>query len=41
MIECRTCHRLVPLQQTATLSGRTLCFGCLSSWYGDDDQDEE
>ena len=39
MIECGMCHRRVPPQQTGTLSGRTLCFGCLSGWY--DDEDEE
>jgi len=39
MIECGMCHRRVPVQQSGTLSGRTLCFGCLSGWY--DDEDDE
>jgi formylmethanofuran dehydrogenase subunit E len=39
MIECRMCHRLVPREYTGTLSGRTLCFGCLSGWYDEDDED--
>jgi hypothetical protein len=30
----------VPLEQTRTMSGRLLCFGCLASWY-DEDEDEK
>jgi formylmethanofuran dehydrogenase subunit E len=40
-IECRMCHRLVPKEHSGTLSGRILCFGCLSGWYGDDEEEEE
>jgi len=39
-IECGMCKRRVPLGQTREMSGRTLCFGCLASWY-DEDEDED
>ena len=41
MISCGMCHRRVPLSETRSMSGRTLCFGCLASWYDDDDEDEK
>lgn len=39
MIRCGMCQRRVPEEQTRTMSGRQLCFGCLASWY-DEDEDE-
>ena len=39
MISCGMCHRRVPLAETRPMSGRILCFGCLASWY-DEDEDE-
>ena len=38
-IECGMCKRHVSVEQTRTLGGRVLCFGCLASWY-DEDEDE-
>ena len=38
-IECGMCKRKVPVDQARTLSGRVLCFGCISSWY-DEEEDE-
>lgn len=37
-IQCGMCKRHVPLEHTREMSGRILCFGCLSSWY---DEEEE
>ena len=39
-IQCAMCKRRVPLVQTRTMSGRILCFGCLASWYDDDDEEK-
>ena len=38
-VECGMCRRHVPTEQTWMLSGRILCFGCLASWYDDEDED--
>jgi hypothetical protein len=40
-LHCSMCKRRVPLVQTRTMSGRILCFGCLASWYDDDDEDQK
>jgi formylmethanofuran dehydrogenase subunit E len=37
-VQCGMCKRRVPLEQTREMSGRILCFGCLASWY---DEEEE
>jgi len=37
-VQCGMCKRRVPIDQTRTMSGRLLCFGCLSSWYEEDDE---
>jgi hypothetical protein len=39
--QCPLCHRDVPIRETSVIGGRRLCFGCASSWYGDDDDDSE
>ena len=39
VVECGMCHRRVPQKQTQQLSGRILCFGCLSGWYESDEDD--
>jgi hypothetical protein len=36
-IECSMCKRRVPIGQTRYMSGRSVCFACLSSWYDDED----
>ena len=36
-IECSMCKRRVPIDQTRYMSGRSVCFACLSSWYDDED----
>jgi hypothetical protein len=35
------CKRQVPAEHTRTFSGRLLCLGCLSAWYGEDDDDDD
>lgn len=37
-VECGMCKRRVPIEQSRTLSGRVLCFGCLSSWYDEEQE---
>ena len=39
-IQCGMCKRFVPPEQTRTFSGRLLCFGCLSSWYDEDEEED-
>lgn len=38
-IVCGMCKRRVPVDQTRTFSGRVLCYGCLASWYDEDEED--
>ena len=38
-VQCGMCKRHVPLDQTREMSGRILCFGCLSSWYDEDEEE--
>ncbi len=38
-VQCGMCKRKVPVEESRVFSGRILCFGCLSSWY--DDEEEE
>jgi formylmethanofuran dehydrogenase subunit E len=40
-IMCAMCKRQVPKEHTRTFSGRLLCLGCLSAWYGEDDDGGE
>lgn len=40
-VPCGMCKRRVPIEQTREMSGRILCLGCLSSWYEDEDEDED
>jgi formylmethanofuran dehydrogenase subunit E len=39
-VQCGMCKRRVPTEQTRVMSGRLLCFGCLASWYDDDEEDK-
>jgi hypothetical protein len=39
-ITCGMCQQTVPAQQTRSVSGRPLCLGCLTAWYGEDDDDD-
>jgi hypothetical protein len=39
-IVCGMCQQRVPAQQTRTISGRPLCLGCLTAWYGEDEDDD-
>jgi formylmethanofuran dehydrogenase subunit E len=36
-IVCSMCRQRVPIARTRRISGRTLCFGCLESWYDDEE----
>jgi len=38
-IQCGMCKRRVPVEQTREMSGRILCFGCLSSWYEEEEEE--
>ena len=38
-VQCGMCKRRVPIDKTRTMSGRILCFGCLASWYDEDEED--
>jgi hypothetical protein len=38
-IVCGMCQQRVPIHQTRAISGRPLCLGCLTAWYGEDDDD--
>ena len=38
-IKCSMCQQRVPVLQSRTVSGRPLCFGCLSDWYGEDEDE--
>jgi hypothetical protein len=40
IITCGMCQQPVPAQQTRAISGRPLCLGCLTAWYGEDDDDQ-
>lgn len=40
-IKCSMCQQRVPATQARIVSGRPLCLGCLSEWYGEDDDDDE
>jgi hypothetical protein len=33
---CMMCKRSFPSRQLAFVSGRQLCFSCLSVWFGDE-----
>jgi formylmethanofuran dehydrogenase subunit E len=39
-IRCAMCQQFVPALQTRTISGRPLCLGCLSEWYGEDEDED-
>ena len=39
-VECGMCRRKVPIDDTRVISGRKLCFGCLASWYDEDEKEE-
>ncbi|HUQ68449.1 MAG TPA: hypothetical protein VM165_02935 [Planctomycetaceae bacterium] len=40
-IRCGMCQQHVPASQTRTVSGRPLCLGCLSDWYGEEEEEEQ
>ena len=39
-IKCGMCQQRVPVTQSRTVSGRPLCLGCLSDWYGEDEDEQ-
>jgi formylmethanofuran dehydrogenase subunit E len=41
MGKCGMCQQSVPARQTRVVSGRPLCLGCLSEWYGEEEEAEE
>jgi formylmethanofuran dehydrogenase subunit E len=38
-IKCGMCQQQVPAHQVRVMSGRPLCLGCLSAWYGEEDDE--
>jgi formylmethanofuran dehydrogenase subunit E len=40
MGKCSMCQQSVPVLQMRVVSGRPLCLGCLSEWYGEDEEEE-
>jgi formylmethanofuran dehydrogenase subunit E len=38
-IKCGMCQQRTPAYQTRVVSGRPLCLGCLSSWYGEEEDE--
>jgi hypothetical protein len=41
MATCAMCQQRVPAIQIRRMSGRPLCLGCLSAWYGEEDEEED
>jgi len=41
LIECPTCHFLVPAWQLTTFTGRRMCRNCASAWYDEDEAEKE
>jgi hypothetical protein len=40
MMTCAMCQQSVPARQVRRMSGRPLCLGCLSLWYGEEDEED-